>query len=406
MKRYVRALPVLLLLAGCRAQPPMPTPEPTPVPEVSGALEAASVGIEVDIGDGAHAFWVELAEAEVGKTVNIYREKGDPKPFQSFTDEEAMLDLEMAELTAEDVNFDGCMDFHYCTGTGYALVSHSSYYVWDPNTEQFQADPYGLNELSTAEFLPYSGEVSSLSQGPMGRLITSYQYEGDTLIRVGECFFPETVSTERAYTSHRIVVDEKHTFWVEVCEREKAEEGKGTPVLVSVFDGDGELYQTFEDDIWLYGLDGVTPYATDVDFDGHMDFGYLSWSGGSYAGSAYYIWDPTAEQFVRDPYGLEDLPLPKFDPEKQIIETWSHSASNYTIEFYRYLDGELTCVRRLKNWENDTDDYTATLTVEEYDRETGALKEVYREEQAEIGGVTYATTDEFRRWHDIDYPGE
>lgn len=217
---------------------PVLTPEPSPLPH-------EPVNIEVDVGDGEHTFWVELTEAEVGKTVNIYREKGDPKPFQSFADEEALLDLEMAGLTAEDVNFDG-----------------------------------------------------------------------------------------------------------------------------------------------------------------HMDFGYLSWSGGSYAGSAYYIWDPTAEQFVRDPYGLETLSLPKFDPEKQAIETWSHSASSYTIEFYRYLDGELTCVRRLKNWENNTDDYTATLTVEEYDRETGALKEVYREEQAEIGGVTYATTDEFRRWHDIDYPDE
>ena len=216
------------------------------------------------------------------------------------------------------------------------------------------------------------------------------------------CSTPTPDPTHEPVNIEVDVGDGEHTFWVE-----PVRPGEPGEVQVNIYQqkNDSQLFQCFAE--WSPDYEIIGLMAEDVNFDGYMDF-QVHLVTGTWGGqwSAYYIWNAEQEQFVRDPYGLEDLPLPKFDPEKQIIETWSHSASNYTIEFYRYLDGKLTCVRRLRNRENYTDDFTATLTVEEYDRETGALEEVYREEQAEIGGVTYATTDEFRRWHDIDYPGE
>ncbi len=203
------------------------------------------------------------------------------------------------------------------------------------------------------------------------------------------------------------VGDGEHKFWVEITQREEQEAEGGIPILVSVYEeSSGELKQSFEDEVWLYSLGAATPREVDVNFDGCMDFEYGSWIAASSSGSVYYVWDKEAEQFVRDPYGLENLAMPDFDQERQVIETWNHSGFSYTIEFYRYLDGKLTCVRRLKNQDNYSDDFTATLTVENYDEKIGTLKEVYREENAEIGGVTYASTEEFQRWHDLDYHGD
>ncbi len=204
------------------------------------------------------------------------------------------------------------------------------------------------------------------------------------------------------------VGDGEHKFWVEITQREELErEESGIPILISVYEESSrELKQSFEDEVWLYSLGAATPREVDVNFDGCMDFEYGSWIAASSSGSVYYVWDKEAEQFVRDPYGLENLAMPDFDQERQVIETWNHSGFSYTIEFYRYLDGKLTCVRRLKNQDNYSDDFTATLTVENYDEKIGTLKEVYREENAEIGGVTYASTEEFQRWHDLDYHGD
>lgn len=417
MKRYVRALPVLLLLAGCRAQPPAPTPtpEPTPVPEVSGAPEAASVGIEVDIGDGAHTFWVELAEAEVGKTVNIYREKGDPKPLQSFTDEEALLDLEMAELTAEDVNFDSYMDFHYCTSTGYALVSHSSYYVWDPNTEQFQADPYGLNKLSAAEFLPYSGEISSLSQGPMGRLITSYQYEGDNLSQVEECFFPETVSAERAYEARYVTVDDTHTFWVKLVDTGCfVDTGYFGPFEIQIFSekDDAQPLQTLEGSCEP-GFQYLRWFTTDMDFDGDEDFAILfSEAPNGHAAFSYYIWEEAEERFVPDPYGLNKLfsvGTPEMYPEEKMIRTflrWRAGGEGET-RLYRYLEEGFTCVRYMSwQWHEETDEQVESIDffVENY--EGGEMKTVYKETHAVESLNGYLWSEEFSKWYDPAYHGE
>lgn len=418
MNKYSVLLLAILLLTACQstsqqAGSPAPAPTPTPMatvtltpePTPSPTPEPSSVGIELDVGDGEHKFWVELTKEGEGKRVNIYEKQGDTRPIQTFEDTEGFVSPSGADLTAEDVNFDGYMDFHFCTSFGYSIVSHSSYYVWDPEEGCFVPDPYGLNELSTAEFLPYVKEVRSLSRGPMGTGTVSYCYENGVLVKVGEGFTPEADSDWKAYTARRIKVDEDHVFWVEITQREELEgEESGTPILVSIYEeSNGELKQSFEDEVWL---GSATPREVDVNFDGCMDFEYGSWIAASSGGSAYYVWDKETEQFVRDPYGLEDLDMPSFDQERQVIETWNHSGCSYTIEFYRYLDGKLTCVRRLENRDNNSDDFTATLTVENYDEKTGTLKEVYRKENAEIGGVTYASTEEFERWHDLDYPGK
>lgn len=167
---------------------PEPTPTPTPVP--------TSLGIELDVGNGEHTFWVELTDEGEKNRVNVYEKQGDARPIQTFEDTEGFVSPSRADLTAEDVNFDGYMDFHFYTSFGYSIVSHSSYYVWDPAAGCFVPDPYGLNDLSTLEFSPEQKEVTSLSRGSLGTGIAVYRYENGKLIQVGESFYPEEDSTD------------------------------------------------------------------------------------------------------------------------------------------------------------------------------------------------------------------
>ena len=418
MRKYVLCMLFLLLLTSCQSasrQAESPTPAPTPTPAavtptptetVTSAGFHAPEGLELDVGDGEHKFWIEITEREEevgGVWVNIYRDKEDAEPYQRF--EDRAFSFHRAGPHSVDADFDGNMDFYFECDWGSLPVFWFNHYIWDATEERFVQDPYGLNDIPNVQFDSEREVVTSWEN----RATVCYQYEDGQLVKVGESFDPEEENEAKAYSGHRVKVDEDHVFWVEITQREEWEwgEGKGIPILVSVYEeSSGELKQSFEDEVWLYNLGAATPREVDVNFDGCMDFEYGSWIAASSGGSVYYVWDKEAEQFVRDPYGLEDLAMPSFDQERQVIETWNHSGASYTIEFYRYLDGKLTCVRRLRNQDNYSDDFTATLTVEDYDEKTGTLKEVYREENAKIGGVTYASTEEFQRWENPDYPGE
>lgn len=101
MKKYLPILTLLLLLTACQREPgasvptpaptpthtPMatvtPTPEPTPTPmvTVTPTPEPSSMGIELDVGDGEHKFWVEItqreeqeAEGGIPILVSVYKE--------------------------------------------------------------------------------------------------------------------------------------------------------------------------------------------------------------------------------------------------------------------------------------------------------------------------------------------
>lgn len=381
-----------------------PAPEPTPTP----TPEPTSIGLEVDVGDGEHKFWVELTDEGEEKRVNIYEKQGDAQPIQTFEDTEGFVSLSRAGLTAEDVNFDGYMDFHFYTSFGYSIVSHSSYYVWDPAAGCFVPDPYGLNDLSTAEFLPYVKEVSSLSRGPMGTGSASYCYEDGKLIQTGETFDPEPDSDWKAYEARYITVDDTHAFWVKVVDTD----GRGS-LEVNIYQekGDTQPIQTLNcnSEVSLQVSYLSYLFTEDMDFDGDTDFGVLySEAPNGHSSFSYYIWDEKEEKFIPDPYGLNELcsvGTPDMLPEEKAIRTFmrSNAGRSGEVRFYRYLPESFTCVRKM-DWEwNEDTDYTDFL-VESY--ENGEMHIVYQDSLAPEALDGYLWSDEFSNWWDLSYPGE
>jgi hypothetical protein len=402
MKRYIPILLMVLLLAGCResssvSHSPAPTPSqvpeaaPTPVPEET---ETSPRGIALDVGDGEHTFWVELTEREEdigGVWVNIYRDRGDAEPFQQFEDH--VSDLDRADIIVEDVDFDGNMDFHFERSWGSLPLFWHSYYVWDADTEKFVPDPYDLNALANAEFNPYAQEVSTAT-----RVQEYYQYEDGKLHLMGERFSPQEGSGEVAYKARYVTVDDTHTFWVELVDTEKY----GT-LLVNIYEEqtDREPLQTFENQYECL-FEETYFFVEDVDFDGDMDFYFMTARGHfSVSFSSYYIWD--GEKFVSDPYGLNEVCYANFHPETKVVESIRvNSVVSGVIELYRYIDGKLTCLRRLERWDPSGNELKLMVHDWKDGEWTVAYETVIDVTKLEPGGEF---DPEFSRWYDLNYHG-
>lgn len=394
MKKYIAALYILalLLLTGCEGEP-----VPSPFPESTSAPEPVST-LELDLGEGLRSFWVELARpGEPGELrVDVYKAQGDPEPFQSFT--EWSPKYQLTELKAEDVDFDGWTDFYFVVNTGTRGSEYSAYYVWDPETEQFAPDPYGLNELPWASFSGYRKEVYSYTEGRKKR--TCYQYGDGGLVWVGEEYIPEGDGSQR-YARRRVEVDGDHTFLVELVPRE----GNFGDIWVNIYqkDGSGEPLQQFEDNAVSFRT--MDLMAEDVDFDGKTDFHFVR-SYGSLPGewTNYYVWDPAGERFIPDPYGLNDLPVSDFDGEKGLITSyWHYDAIGGRRAWCRYIDGRLICVRCLEIG-SMAEDGSRPLTV--WDLRDGELGKVWEvvDPEGEKSDTSYQRA--LARWEDLSYHGE
>lgn len=403
MKRCTPILLALLLLAGCEREEPAPIPSPTPSPQA----EPISA-LELELGEGLRSFWVELTRTgEPGElAVSIYKSQGDAQPFQSFT--EWSPDVELTELEAEDVNFDGNVDFHFRTVTGTQGGTRSAYYIWDSGRGEFIPDPYGLNELTDLRFNADTREVISSAHWLDGGRTAYYQYENRSLTLVGEEYDPGEEAPLEAYCIRRVTPDPEHTFWVELTQERERGEGEDLPVVLTVYNEEKTaVLQRFKDACMVRGMGAVSLWTEDVDFDGYPDLCYSAWAGAHSFGTTCLVWDPEGERFLQDPYGLRELCLPSFDPEERVVETWNYSGGDSETEYYRYYrndrgERELTCVRRLLT-RSDPETFTATLIVEDYDY--GALTEVYRAENVPESVVSWPSTREFRRWKDLDYRG-
>lgn len=199
MRKYILCM-LLLLLTACQstarqAESPTPVPTPTPMatvtpmpePTPSPTPEPTAVGVEVDIGDGEHKFWVEAIDT--GKPsydgtvalIRIYRDREDVEPFQTFEETLYRGPLEVAPV---DVDFDGDMDFFVRLHPYFPRSQ--AYYIWDAAEEKFISDPYGLKDLSDAEFDPEKKIVKkTLGGGDIGGTqICYYRYEKDSLLCV------------------------------------------------------------------------------------------------------------------------------------------------------------------------------------------------------------------------------
>lgn len=404
------------------------------------------------MGDGEHRFWVEATST--GEWVNdfareltlsVYREKEDGEPVQVIETETGMWPNGF-QLYGEDVDFDGYTDFYYTYSQG-THDSYYSFYIWDPAAERLIPDPYDLNSLPSPGFHGESKTVAAGHRSAASGTTTYYRYQDGALDPVRECSFDAwggicrmavqdkqydsmqtvfQVERDGAFTDedweeffrwydldyhgdgHSLyldVGDGEHRFWVEIAQLGEGVVGQGIPVMVSVYfwDDRTQPIQTWEDDCLVYDFEYVRLAAQDVDFDGCMDMSYSSWIGASSGGDAYWVWDREAERFIRDPYGLEELlSFTIIDPEQQVVETWIPGGPHRRSEYYRYMDGELTCVRTLDRYD-DMETGLETMKVEDY--VDGKLVEVLSKERSLVGMKEGEVDSEFSQWFDLDYHG-
>jgi len=101
----------------------------------------------------------------------------------------------------------------------------------------------------------------------------------------------------------------------------------------------------------------------DWNFDGHNDLSFTNLVIGSRChGQIFYLWDPHAERFVPDPYGLNELNWPELLPWGQVITSlWPITGGSETYRHYRYLDSRLTLTRvcqKLLDWDSGSYSYS------------------------------------------------
>ena len=349
-----------------------------------------------------------------------------------------MMWNERFRLEPMDVDFDGDMDFYYTYSEGIRGNGFRCFYIWDQDVAAFVPDPYGLNQLMNASFDEENQAVVEVERGINYERERYYRYsfltkelypcrelyyggweDSSTMsvsnIRDGETTLLYQAESPLAFSGpefeefcrwrdlgywgkREVKVDDTHTFWVELVDTEKY----GT-LLVNIYEEqtDREPLQTFENQYEC--LFEETHFSVeDVDFDGDMDFYFMTARGHfSVSFSSYYIWD--GEKFVSDPYGLNEVCYANFHPETKVVESIRvNSVVSGVIELYRYIDGKLTCLRRLERW--DPSGHELELMVHDWkDGEwTVAYETVIDITKLERGGEF---DPEFSRWYDLNYHG-
>jgi hypothetical protein len=85
----------------------------------------------------------------------------------------------------------------------------------------------------------------------------------------------------------------------------------------------------------------------DANFDGYNDFGYVDYRGSSSVNSHYYLWN-NEDSIFEYSEDLSELPIVSFDSSSNTINAhWKNSASSHSTRLYRFIDGELVCIRLL-----------------------------------------------------------
>lgn len=143
--------------------------------------------------------------------------------------------------------------------------------------------------------------------------------------------------------------------------------------------------------------------TVDANFDGYGDFGYLYALGNQPSYWYFWLWDEKQGRFVEEP-ALADVSDPVFDPEKRLVTGWARSsgASTGLTTIHRWVDGRLTCARRIEA-EVDAGTGFERVSMSVEDRIDGAQVEVlYQTYDHEDGGWV----DERSKWEaDLDYCG-
>lgn len=151
-------------------------------------------------------------------------------------------------------------------------------------------------------------------------------------------------------------------------------------------------------------LDFVGSHQTvDANFDGYGDFGCMYAMGNQPNYWYFWLWDEEQGRFIEEP-AFADISEPVFDQEKQLITGWARSsgASTGLTTVYRWIDGKLTCARRIEA-EIDAGAGFENIFLSVEDRIEGTQVEMFYQ--------TYdleddAWFDERAKWEgDLDYRG-
>lgn len=203
-----------VLVSACvRAPEPLPSPGPTataaPSPTPTASLEPTphprtlqATWLEVD---DSHRFWVELKETDEpspitenpvlggsggysGLRVDFF-ETEVTSPEQSFLEG---YDCEPYQLSffAEDWNFDGYTDLAFTNMAAGFRYHTFAFYFWDPETEQFVRDPYGLGELNNPWRDPETQTIGSFETAAGGyEWYNRYHFQDGELLPLRKCCY-------------------------------------------------------------------------------------------------------------------------------------------------------------------------------------------------------------------------
>lgn len=144
--------------------------------------------------------------------------------------------------------------------------------------------------------------------------------------------------------------------------------------------------------------------VVDVNFDGYMDFGYMYAMGNQPTYWHYWVWDEAKGQFVQEPE-FDQISMPGFDPETGIISGYARNGFAGlagVATFHKWVDGQLTCIRRVETYPyggmDNLENLYVTVTVEE--PVGGTLTTIFQENFSEGEALSEA-----QKWWNLDYHG-
>ena len=257
MKKLLLPAMLLAVLVGAcvRAPESLPSPGPTataaPSPTPAPSLEPTphprtlqATWLEVD---DSHRFWVELKETDepspitenpvlgwsggyIGLRVNFCKsEVLDVFPEQSFLEG---YNCEPYQLSffAEDWNFDGYTDLAFTNMAAGFRYHTFAFYFWDPETEQFVRDPYGLGELNNPWRDSETQTIGSFETAAGGsEWYGYYRFQNGELLPLRKC-------------SYAIDWDDTGLFIATV---EDFTDGVGQIVFYAEDNGSNEVYEEY-----------------------------------------------------------------------------------------------------------------------------------------------------------------
>lgn len=442
-KLLLPALLLTLLLTGCDHTP---EPSPTPVPTDNARILQAT-WLEVDAD---HRFWVTLQETDepspisenpfgleceyTGLRVNFCDTEAGlapSDPIRSFLDGYSCQPYELA-FAIGDWNFDGYTDLAFTNLSAGPRYHTNSFYLWDPETEQFIHDPDGLSKLNNPYLHSDEQVITAFSSAAGGSdWYDYYRYQDGALCPVRKCAYVFDFDTDRytatvedftdgqprtvfhsenanadwhTYNLFREDLSYFHcqgpeTLWgFPIDDYHDAFEvptggALGTVLVTVEFEGEDSGESQFS--VWNPNdLDApvqtMTAYEMylrhgsnieDVNFDGYMDFTYSAtwWAHG--ANARLWLWDEAAGQFVEEPVYAE-IPNPRVDADTQTIEGYNYSGGWGLETHHRWENGELICFRQVEYTYPD-EDFNQEKII--YERVNGELVEVSREPYAMLG---------------------